>query len=226
MKQEILIGTSEDHLINFKGHLIHKEIKTDLELLIQAAAYDGIELTIASSYRSYARQKIIWNEKATGIRPILDKHNNIICPDKISPDELLWAILNYSAIPGCSRHHWGTDLDIYDLNALPFDDYKLQLTSDEYLRGGPFHSLHKWLSIKTQQDESFSFIRPFMTNHLGHACEPWHISYAPLSNPLQKSFDYNFFVSLFQLAINDDLELRDQIKKHSAKIFKNFIQCQ
>ena len=48
------------------------------------------------------------------------------------------------AIPGTSRHHWGTDLDVYDAAALPAD-YRLELSPAEVAPGGLFDSLHRWL---------------------------------------------------------------------------------
>ena len=45
---------------------------------------------------------------------------------------------------GASRHHFGTDLDIYDTRPID-DDYQLQLTPDEYSFTGPFAKLVAWL---------------------------------------------------------------------------------
>ena len=39
--------------------------------------------------------------------------------------------MRWSAIPGSSRHHWGTDLDVYDAAAVT-PDYQVQLTPQEW----------------------------------------------------------------------------------------------
>ena len=35
-------------------------------------------------------------------------------------------ILEWSALPGASRHHWGSEFDVFDLAALP-EGYRVQL---------------------------------------------------------------------------------------------------
>ena len=37
---------------------------------------------------------------------------------QLSPAERIEAILRWSALPGASRHHWGTDLDLIDAHAI------------------------------------------------------------------------------------------------------------
>ncbi|MCB9651596.1 MAG: M15 family metallopeptidase [Deltaproteobacteria bacterium] len=69
----------------------------------------------------------------------------------------LRAILNWSALPGGSRHHWGTEMDVVDLAAVP-PDYRVRLLPDEVAPGGPFHPLHQWLD---ENLERFGFFRPY-----------------------------------------------------------------
>jgi hypothetical protein len=51
--------------------------------------------------------------------PLLDAHNQPLDALQLGETERLHAILHWSALPGTSRHHWGTDLDIYDPTACP-----------------------------------------------------------------------------------------------------------
>jgi len=79
-------------------------------------------------------------------------------------------------LPGLSRHHWGTDFDVWDAAAVP-EDYSLGLVTAEYLSGGPFHHLNTWLSEREARNQSEDFFRPYATDRGGVAPEPWHISH-------------------------------------------------
>ena len=57
---------------------------------------------------------------------------------------------DFSALPGASRHHWGTDIDVYDANAVS-SDYVVQLSLKEVGSGGVFDSLHKWLDLLMEE---------------------------------------------------------------------------
>ena len=73
----------------------------------QAAAEDGIQIKIVSSSRSFERQLAIWNAKY-----IQNEENGL------DPIENIRKIIEYSTIPGTSRHHWGTELDLIDAEPL------------------------------------------------------------------------------------------------------------
>lgn len=144
--------------------------------LAAAARTAGIDLRIASGYRDYGRQLAIFNAKARGERPVLSSSG--VCLKRNDHDDLTWlrAILRYSALPGLSRHHWGTDFDVWDAAAVP-EDYSLGLVTAEYLSGGPFHHLNTWLSEREARNQSEDFFRPYATDRGGVAPEPWHISH-------------------------------------------------
>jgi len=144
--------------------------------LAAAARTAGIDLRIASGYRDYGRQLAIFNAKARGERPVLSSSG--VCLKRNDHDDLTWlrAILRYSALPGLSRHHWGTDFDVWDAAAVP-EDYSLGLVAAEYLSGGPFHHLNTWLSEREARNQSEGFFRPYATDRGGVAPEPWHISH-------------------------------------------------
>ena len=69
----------------------------------RAALYDTIQLIIVSGTRNFEEQKAIWNRK-------WNRYNNLKPIDRIKK------ILEYSSMPSTSRHHWGTDLDLNNLN--------------------------------------------------------------------------------------------------------------
>ena len=68
-----------------------------------AAARDGIEIRIVSSFRDFAAQQRIWDQKYLGERPLYDAHGNAREHGKLGPDELVDAIVCWSAVPGGPR---------------------------------------------------------------------------------------------------------------------------
>ncbi|SPY94009.1 D-alanyl-D-alanine carboxypeptidase [Proteus mirabilis] len=72
----------------------------------------------ASFIRSFERQLAIWNGKFEGTRPVLDAESQPIDIQTLSEGQRCEAILKWSALPGASRHHWGTEIDF--LRSFPF----------------------------------------------------------------------------------------------------------
>ena len=176
-----LTGLDETHLVMLAdGHRLQSEVARAFTALQSDARNAGFELSIASSFRPFYRQLAIWNGKAAGSRPIHDDQGRLISIERLSRTEQLHAILRYSAMPGTSRHHWGTDLDVYDSAAVP-SEYPLQLSPDEVATGGVFDGLHCWLDARLAAGESHGFFRPYGKDRGGVAPERWHLSYAPLS---------------------------------------------
>jgi LAS superfamily LD-carboxypeptidase LdcB len=161
---------------------LHAQAVTPFLNLRRAAAADGIDLEPLSSFRDFDRQLAIWNGKFTGERPLLDLQGTELNVSAMSPKERVDAILNWSALPGASRHHWGTDLDVVDRNAAP-DHYQIKLTGDEFAPGGPFASLHGWLEMHAPR---FGFFRPFRGERSGVQPEPWHLSFAPIAEKARR----------------------------------------
>jgi LAS superfamily LD-carboxypeptidase LdcB len=178
---EQLTGLDESHLVELPcGHHLQEEAARAFTTLQADAHEAGFDLAIASSFRSFARQLAIWNGKASGQRPVYDDRGCQVMMAALEPEQQLHAILRFSAIPGTSRHHWGTDLDIYDAAALPAD-YVLQLSPAEVAPGGLFDPLHNWLDGRIAAGQSHGFFRPYGEDRGGVAPERWHLSYAPLA---------------------------------------------
>jgi LAS superfamily LD-carboxypeptidase LdcB len=145
--------------------------------LRRAAAAAGMDLVAASSFRDFERQLAIWNGKFEGIRPMHDAAGARIEAASLTPAERVDAILLWSALPGASRHHWGTDMDLIDRNAVA-PGYQVQLTRDEFGVGGPFEALALWLEDNAAR---FGFFRPYRGERCGVQPEPWHFSFAPVA---------------------------------------------
>lgn len=133
---EMLTGRSTEHLAPLSGnHRLQPAAVVAFLAMQQAAQVAGFDLQPASTFRDFARQLAIWNGKFCGERPVFDKVGQPIDVTLLSTAERCEAILRWSALPGASRHHWGSDLDVYDPSLLP-EGQKLQLEPWEYEQGG------------------------------------------------------------------------------------------
>ncbi|MGL4830119.1 MAG: M15 family metallopeptidase [Vibrio sp.] len=175
MTAEQLTGQTDTHLqsvlVGQKAFQIHPQVSADLLALREAAFHAGFNLCIASGFRSFERQLSIWNQKMTGQKPILDEQSQPLEIATLSEKEKVLAILRWSALPGTSRHHWGTDFDVYDRDALP-ENTRLLLEPWEYLSGHQ-NKFYQWLSANLEQ---FGFFLPYQHGQ-GVGFEPWHISH-------------------------------------------------
>ena len=219
---DMVSGKTEAHLVklNVAGlndHcLLHREVISPFKSMQQAAAEQGIDLQVASGFRSYERQLAIWNAKANGQRVLLDSDGNPIDSDNLDDTAKMFAILRWSALPGCSRHHWGTDIDVWDAAAVP-SDYQLQLVPEEYVQGGSFSKLTTWLD---KYAESFGFLRPYAVDKDGVAPEPWHLSYLPVAQQFEQQMDITFVRKILD---NSDLALRESLADHLDGIVDNYL---
>jgi LAS superfamily LD-carboxypeptidase LdcB len=162
---------------------VHVHAAVPFMNLRRAALAAGIDLRPVSSFRDFEHQLSIWNGKFSGERPLYDAAGGLLDVLQLSPAERVEAILRWSALPGASRHHWGTDLDLIDANAIA-PGYRVQLTAAEFLPGGPFAALAEWLAVHAAR---FGFFRPYRGVLSGVQAEPWHYSFAPLGEPARRS---------------------------------------
>lgn len=147
------------------------------------AAREGIAIGIVSSFRDFEAQQRIWDLKFRGERPLYDAQGRARERSALTDEAVLEAILCWSAIPGGSRHHWGSELDLIDLAAMP-EGYRVQLLPVEAEPGGVFHALHCWLD---RHSARYGYYRPYGTYRGGVLPEPWHLSYAPVSAEAQRA---------------------------------------
>jgi LAS superfamily LD-carboxypeptidase LdcB len=162
---------------------LHTQVITPFLRLRTAAAQAGIDLAPQSSYRDFHRQLSIWNAKFNGEAPVNDLSGRPVEALALSPAQRIEAILVWSALPGASRHHWGTDLDLIDRAAVP-SGYRVQLVAEEYTPSGPFGRLSAWLEANAAR---FGFFRPYRGVLSGVQAEAWHFSFAPLAEPARRA---------------------------------------
>jgi len=124
----------------------------------RAAQKAGVNLYIVSGTRNRARQIEIWMEKW-----------NRFTGDTL---ERLEEILQYSSMPGTSRHHWGTDFDLNSVDSAYFE------TADGA-------KIYAWLA---ENAFDYGFYQPYVkkgeARQNGYREEKWHWSYYPISNQM------------------------------------------
>jgi LAS superfamily LD-carboxypeptidase LdcB len=139
----------------------------------RAAYQDGIDIQVVSSYRSFDRQREIFERKYIEYTD-----------QDLQPLQAIDKIIEYSTIPGTSRHHWGTDADLIDASKPAEGDV---LDPGKFVEGQPFYDFKKWMDANSEQ-YGFYLVYTDHPRRRGFKYEPWHYSYAPLSRPMLKEF--------------------------------------
>lgn len=149
-----------------RGAYLHKESYAAFVRMYEAAQKDGINFTILSATRNFNRQKEIWEGKWKGSIKVGGKDLSVTVPD---PVERARTILLYSSMPGTSRHHWGTDMDINSLD-------------NHYFDSGKGKAEYEWLVAHAHE---YGFCQPYTAKGVerpnGYEEERWHWSYMPLA---------------------------------------------
>lgn len=148
------------------GMLLRKEAFEAFKKMYEAAEKEGVVLKIISATRNFGRQKEIWENKWTRF-----------AKDAPAAKDRALKILEYSSMPGSSRHHWGTDVDLNDLNNPSFEN------------GGKYEKVYQWLAAHAHE---YGFCQPYTAGRLaGYREEKWHWSYTPLSKTLLEQYKNN-----------------------------------
>jgi LAS superfamily LD-carboxypeptidase LdcB len=220
----LLVGQTEAHLcspadVEHFGARLHVDVAAAFIELRSTAWAAGFELAVLSGFRSFEQQLSIWNRKATGALVVLDNHARPLDIASLSEEELVFSILRWSALPGASRHHWGTDLDVYDLAAKP-EGYEVELMPEEVNPGGMFGPFHEWLDARIASGRAFGFYRPYDIDRRGVAPERWHVSYAPLSSLYARMLTPDVLREVIEPA---DMRLKDVVLGRLPVIFDRFV---
>ena len=180
-----LTGQARSHIedVSDPRCALHAHVVSPFLSLRRAALAAGFDPVPISSFRDFSRQLAIWNGKFSGEKPMLDASGRGIQVSELSPMQRVDAILLWSALPGASRHHWGTDVDLIDRRATP-PDYRVALTPEEFAPAGPFAPLAAWLETNAAR---YGFFRPFRGVLSGVQPEPWHFSFAPVAENARRA---------------------------------------
>ena len=220
---EMLTGKSRAHLIHLPtphspNHFLQAEAVKAFQGLQQSAVNNGFNLQPASSFRDFARQQLIWNGKFSGERKVHDDFGTALELGQLDDWQKCLAILRWSALPGASRHHWGTEIDIFDPDLLP-QGQTLQLEPWEYEKGGYFFELSEFL---TENLPHFDFALPFMqmpkNKKIGR--EPWHISYLPLAEQAKQRFSKGVLLQAWE---NEDIAGKAVLQAYLPIVFESYI---
>ena len=164
-----LIGKSKPILTKGKDYRLLPEVATAFEKMRTDAKKAGFDICVISSYRNYAYQNGIWEKKfkANKTKGLSDIKN-------------IEKIIEYSTIPGTSRHHWGTDLDIIDMTkGIPLDP----LHEKHFNEGGQMRNFKLWLDENASK-YGFYLVYTNDSKRKGFKYEPWHFTYKPISEKM------------------------------------------
>jgi LAS superfamily LD-carboxypeptidase LdcB len=141
--------------------------------MYEAAAQEGIQLKIISATRNFADQKRIWENKWNGSTKVGGEDLSKTIAD---PAARALKILEYSSMPGTSRHHWGTDIDLNNLN-------------NAWFVSGEGKKIYDWLQTHAG---TYGFCQPYSEKGTdrpdGYNEEKWHWSYMPLAHPFLQQY--------------------------------------
>lgn len=192
---------------------IHPDVIPAFGELKNCIVKKGADLDIISGHRTVERQLLIWNEKATGIRPVLDEKERPVDLSCLTEQEIVKAILRWSALPGLSRHHLGCDMDVYDPSCA--DRSEIKLLQEEWKQGGVCGNLAPLLAKALEENPDF--YRPYMDTQSPLALEPWHLSFRPIAEKYSTPTKEN----LIQFIKHIDIELKDAILELMDDIILN-----
>lgn len=151
----------------------HKDAVAAFVRMAEAAEANGYPLRVVSAFRSFEDQKQIWEDKWSGKTLV----NRGKLP-KTHPDPKARAIkiLEFSSMPGTSRHHWGTDFDLNSLN-------------NSYFNTRDGRRIYDWL---TQHAAEYGFCQVYSAKGAdrpsGYEEEKWHWSYMPVASWYLKQY--------------------------------------
>ena len=157
----------------YKMYLRKETLRAFLKMR-DAAGKDGIDLKIASATRNFDYQKNLWNNKWAGVT-VVDGED--LSKSVLNEQERFKKILEYSAVPGASRHHWGTEIDINNANFLYFNSEKGKKEYEWLVKNAFLFGFCQTYNLKGS-------IRP-----TGYNEEKWHWSYLPLSRTFTREYE-------------------------------------
>jgi zinc D-Ala-D-Ala carboxypeptidase len=141
--------------------------------MAEAAAVNGYKLKVVSAFRSFGDQKQIWDDKWTGKTLVEKRKLPQTVPD---PRKRALKILEFSSMPGTSRHHWGTDFDLNNLN-------------NSWFKSGEGAHIYDWLTLHAAE---FGFCQVYSPKGedrpAGYEEEKWHWSYLPVASWYLKQY--------------------------------------
>jgi len=167
-----------------KGMYLQRLPYDAFQAMYADAKNSGISLKILSASRSFYHQKSIWEAKWNGKRRVGGIRN--IKRSIKSPTKRALKILEYSSMPGSSRHHWGTDIDLNAFN-------------NRYFERGQGKKVYAWL---VKNAPRYGFCQPYTRKDAsrphGYNEEKWHWSFKPLSSSYTQQAQHRLTDNIFK----------------------------
>lgn len=136
---------------------LHRQLKKE---------HPRAEFWVQSATRTWYDQRAIWEGKWFGRQLVEGKPLHTAIPD---PLRRARKILEFSSMPGTSRHHWGTDFDI-------------NILTNVYYDSGNGKMVYDWMK---KNAGNFGFCQVYTAGRkTGYLEERWHWSYVPLSKQM------------------------------------------
>lgn len=167
-----LIGRGKPKLYG-KGYKLLKPAYQAFLEMSAAAEKDGFTIRIVSSYRTFNHQNLIWTRKYKRYKA-----------KKLTSKQAIANNIKYTAIPGSSRHHWGTEIDVVNGR---IKTSRYPLNTRNYHGYGIYKNFREWMDANAYK---YGFYQVYTNDHnrKGFKYEPWHYSYAEIGKPMLKSY--------------------------------------
>lgn len=173
LPEQELLGKGSPNLTKTSTYRLRPEAAVAFEKMKIAASKKGIKFKVVSSYRDYDHQNRIWERKYKRFRE-----------SGLDPTSTIEKIIEYSTIPGTSRHHWGTDIDIVDAVPNVAGDV---LVPSKFHGSGPFCTFKEWMDDNANEF-GFYLVYTDTYDRKGFKYEPWHYSFKGLSLDYLKEY--------------------------------------
>lgn len=160
-----LFARIPDDLTTKHNVYLHKDALASYKKMAKAAAEDGVYVKINSAARNFNYQKSIWLRKWKGYEQ-----------DGLKGIAIAQKILLYSSMPGTSRHHWGTEIDLNSFN-------------NKHFASGKGLKTYNWL---TENADQYGFCQTYTAmdslRNTGYQEEKWHWSYVPVAEKYTEAY--------------------------------------
>lgn len=172
-KRDDFVLVSNSYTLSGSKIYLRQETYESFLKMEKEALNEGVSLKIISGFRNFDYQKSIWEKKWNGDVLVDGKNLKKSIPDGL---ERAKKILEYTAMPGTSRHHWGTEIDVNNADPAYFDSEKGKKGYD-------------WL---VKNASRFGFCQPYNkkgdSGRTGYSEEKWHWSYFLISKELTNDY--------------------------------------
>ena len=135
-----LTGRTRTHVVQVDDLrcALHRDVLDPFLALAAAAAEDGIDLKVFSAFRDFCGPALdLEPQVQRPARRCSARDGGVLEHAALGIGRVARGDPQLVGAPGASRHHWGSDIDVFDAAAIA-PDYRVQLLPEEFAEGGPF----------------------------------------------------------------------------------------